>query len=83
MVDAYALVFAGLLFTAGTLGDRYGRKGALQAGLLVFLVGAAFASTADTAGAVIVHVRVTDVDGNDLIGSQPRLLGVELQILFA
>jgi hypothetical protein len=30
MVDAYALVFAGLLFTAGTLGDRYGRKGALQ-----------------------------------------------------
>jgi MFS transporter, DHA2 family, multidrug resistance protein len=53
MVDAYALVFAGLLFTAGTLGDRYGRKGALQAGLLVFLVGAAFAATADTAGTVI------------------------------
>ncbi len=40
MVDAYALVFAGLLFTAGTLGDRFGRKGALQAGLAVFLVGA-------------------------------------------
>jgi EmrB/QacA subfamily drug resistance transporter len=27
IVDAYALVFAGLLFSAGTLGDRYGRKG--------------------------------------------------------
>ena len=39
MVDAYALVFAGLLFTAGTLGDRFGRKGALQAGLAVFLFG--------------------------------------------
>ena len=41
MVDAYSLVFAGLLFTAGTLGDRYGRKGALLSGLVVFLAGAA------------------------------------------
>src|SRR5215218_5040328 len=37
MVDAYSLVFAGMLFTAGTLGDRFGRKGALQAGLVLFL----------------------------------------------
>ena len=37
MVDAYALVFAGFLFTAGSLGDRFGRKGALQVGLLIFL----------------------------------------------
>lgn len=61
MVDSYALVFAGLLFTAGTLGDRWGRKGALQAGLLVFLVGAAFAATADTAQAVIVARAVMGV----------------------
>ena len=53
MVESYALVFAGLLFTAGTLGDRFGRKGALQSGLLLFLVGAAFASVADSAGQVI------------------------------
>ncbi len=53
MVDAYALVFAGLLFTAGTIGDRFGRKGALQAGLALFLVGAAFASVADSSGQVI------------------------------
>ena len=26
MVDAYTLVFAGLLLTAGSLGDRFGRK---------------------------------------------------------
>ena len=32
IVDAYGLVFAGLLFTAAALGDRFGRKGALQAG---------------------------------------------------
>lgn len=36
IVDAYALVFAGLLLTCGALGDRFGRKGALQAGLVVF-----------------------------------------------
>ena len=36
MVDAYLLVFAGLLLVAGTLGDRHGRKRALQAGLVVF-----------------------------------------------
>lgn len=53
MVDAYALVFAGLLFTAGTIGDRFGRKGALQAGLVLFLLGAFVASIADTSGAVI------------------------------
>jgi EmrB/QacA subfamily drug resistance transporter len=44
VVAAYSLVFAGLLFTAGSLGDRFGRKGALQLGLLLFLVGAALAS---------------------------------------
>ncbi|HUP84588.1 MAG TPA: MFS transporter [Acidimicrobiales bacterium] len=36
IVDAYALVFAGLLLTAGALGDRYGRKGALTVGLVIF-----------------------------------------------
>ena len=39
IVDAYGLVFAGLLFTAAALGDRFGRKGALQAGLVVFAAG--------------------------------------------
>jgi EmrB/QacA subfamily drug resistance transporter len=47
MVDAYALVFAGLLITAGALGDRFGRRGALQIGLAIFglaSVGATFAT---------------------------------------
>src|SRR5438309_8020551 len=44
VVAAYSLVFAGLLFSAGSLGDRFGRKGALQLGLLGFLVAAALAS---------------------------------------
>ncbi|MEZ5181140.1 MAG: MFS transporter [Acidimicrobiales bacterium] len=61
MVDAYSLVFAGLLFTAGTLGDRFGRKGALQAGLVVFLGGTVLASTADTAGMVIASRAIMGV----------------------
>ena len=36
IVDAYALVFAGLLLPAGALGDRLGRKGILLSGLGVF-----------------------------------------------
>jgi len=44
VVAAYSLVFAGLLFTAGALGDRFGRKGALQLGLFGFLIGVALAS---------------------------------------
>jgi EmrB/QacA subfamily drug resistance transporter len=61
MVDAYSLIFAGLLFTAGTIGDRYGRKGALQAGLGVFLIGALIASRAETAGTVILARGVMGV----------------------
>lgn len=53
IVNAYSLVFAGLLFSAGSLGDRFGRKGALQLGLVAFVLGAIAASTADTATAVI------------------------------
>ncbi len=53
MVDGYGLVFAGLLLTAGTIGDRYGRKGALQIGLLVFLAGSLSAAFMDSASGVI------------------------------
>src|SRR5215218_7691497 len=49
MVDGYGLVFAGLLLTAGTIGDRYGRKGALQFGLAVFLSGSLFSAFVDSA----------------------------------
>src|SRR5699024_11029343 len=36
IVDVYGLVFAGLLLPAGALADRFGRKTALQFGLVVF-----------------------------------------------
>lgn len=44
IVDAYALVFAGLLLPAGALGDRYGRKGALIIGLAIFAAGAVWSA---------------------------------------
>jgi len=61
MVDAYSLVFAGLLFAAGTVGDRYGRKGVLQFGLGLFLLSAAVATAADSTGLVIASRAVMGV----------------------
>ena len=43
-INAYTLVFAGLLFTAGLLGDRLGRKKVLLGGLVVFGIGSALAA---------------------------------------
>jgi EmrB/QacA subfamily drug resistance transporter len=36
IVDSYVLVFAGLLIAAGSIGDRFGRKGVMQIGLALF-----------------------------------------------
>ena len=38
VVDSYTLVLACLLLPAGAIGDRYGRRGALLAGLAIFTV---------------------------------------------
>ncbi len=48
MVDAYAVVFAGLLLSLGALGDRVGRKWVFMAGLVVFGGGSAFAAWSET-----------------------------------
>lgn len=40
IVDAYTMVFCGLLLPAGALGDRLGRKGVLLCGLTIFGAGA-------------------------------------------
>jgi len=53
MIAAYSLVFAGLLFTAGALGDRFGRKGALQAGLVVYLGACVFATLSHSTWQII------------------------------
>ena len=53
MVDSYLLVFAGLLLVFGTLGDRFGRKRALQAGISIFGLASLGALIADSANQVI------------------------------
>ena len=53
MVDSYLLVFAGLLLVFGTLGDRFGRKLALQSGVSIFGLASLGALVADSADQVI------------------------------
>ena len=54
IVDAYSLVFASLLLVGGSLGDRYGRKGALQIGLVGFAGFSAFAGLSGSTHVLIV-----------------------------
>lgn len=54
IVDAYLLVFTGLLLAAGGLGDRYGRRGVLLIGLVVFGATSAFAGSAGTPNELIL-----------------------------
>lgn len=53
MVDSYLVVFAGLLLVFGTLGDRLGRKRALQAGVSIFGLASLGVLAADSAGELI------------------------------
>jgi EmrB/QacA subfamily drug resistance transporter len=53
IVDAYAVVFAGLLLLSGAIGDRVGRKPVLLAGLLVFALAAASVLAVDSPGGLI------------------------------
>src|ERR1700674_5417597 len=54
MVDGYTIVFACLLLTAGSLGDRYGRRRALILGLAWFGIFSAVASSVGTPAQLIV-----------------------------
>jgi EmrB/QacA subfamily drug resistance transporter len=61
IVDAYTVVFAGLLLSAGSLGDRFGRRGALAAGLAVFAVASGASALARTPGQLIAMRALTGV----------------------
>jgi EmrB/QacA subfamily drug resistance transporter len=63
IVDAYALVFAGLLLPMGALGDRFGRKGMLQGGLVVFALGSFLAVFATEPWHLIATRSVMGVGG--------------------
>ena len=54
IVDIYAVVFAGLLLPAGALGDKFGRKGALQVGLAIFGIAAVLSSQASSPNVLLM-----------------------------
>jgi EmrB/QacA subfamily drug resistance transporter len=63
MVDSYMLVFAGLLLTMGTIGDRFGRKLALQTGLALFGGASLAVLFVETSGQLIAVRSVMGIGG--------------------
>jgi EmrB/QacA subfamily drug resistance transporter len=61
IVDAYTVVFAALLLTAGSFGDRRGRRGALTIGLFIFAIGSALSALATSAPELIAMRALTGV----------------------
>src|SRR4051812_7401807 len=53
IVDSYNLVFAALVLAAGSISDRFGRKGALLTGLAIFASGSILGSLASSPGQLI------------------------------
>jgi EmrB/QacA subfamily drug resistance transporter len=58
IVNVYTLVFASLLFIAGAVGDRYGRKLAMQIGLAIFTVGSVYAGFLAQTGTELIVSRI-------------------------
>ena len=69
IVDAYIIVFAGLLLTAGSLADRIGRKKTFLAGLAVFAAGSAAAAFSGGVSALIAARAGMGVGGALLLPS--------------
>jgi len=74
MVDAYTLVFAVLLLTAGVLGDRFGSRGACQLGFLIFAVASAACGLAPGAPALIAARAAQGIGAALLVPNSLALL---------
>ena len=74
IVDAYPLVLAGLLVTAGALGDRIGRRKLLLAGAAGFGLVSLLAAWAPSAGALIAARAALGLFGATLMPSTLALL---------
>ncbi|WP_416978026.1 MFS transporter [Streptomyces sp. T028] len=77
MINAYSLVQSGLLLTAGSAADRYGRKKMLATGLALFGVGSAVAGFATTSAQLIAARAGMGVGGALLLTTT---LAVAMQI---
>ncbi|MEU4272311.1 MFS transporter [Streptomyces sp. NPDC026092] len=77
ILDSYILVFAGLLLTSGSLGDRFGRRKVMIIGLLLFGLASLAATFCDDPGEVIA-VRVAMGVGGALI--MPSTLSILITV---
>ncbi|MGW2826072.1 MFS transporter [Streptomyces sp. NPDC001443] len=77
MINAYSLVQSGLLLTAGSAADRYGRKKMLVTGLVLFGAGSLVAGLADSTGQLIAARAGMGVGGALLLTTT---LAVVMQI---
>jgi EmrB/QacA subfamily drug resistance transporter len=59
--DAYNVTFAALLLTAGSLGDRFGRRSMLRSGLIVFLLASLACALAPTLGELLAARAVQGI----------------------
>jgi len=69
IVDAYMIVYAGLLLTAGSLADRIGRKRTFLAGLVLFAAGSSWAAFSGSVGLLIAARASMGVGGALMIPS--------------
>jgi EmrB/QacA subfamily drug resistance transporter len=74
IVDSYVLVFAGLLLTAGSLSDRFGRRSALGIGLLVFGAGSLASAFAASASVLIATRALMGIGGALIMPSTLSIL---------
>ena len=74
IVDAYAIVFAGLLLVAGSLGDRLGRKWVFMAGLVIFAAGSAVSAFSGTADRLIAARASMGIGGAAIMPSTLSIL---------
>ncbi|MCX4747246.1 MFS transporter [Kitasatospora sp. NBC_01287] len=74
ILDSYVLVFAGLLLTAGSLGDRFGRRKVMIIGLLLFGAASLAASFCANPGEVIAARVVMGVGGALIMPSTLSIL---------